>query len=135
VSVLLDYDPTRDTRHRDARAAREMADWLAWLELGGTAPRTLSDYEWAAARILRYYPSKAFAEITDDDLLQARLQVRCLSRREPRSPAKAGRVKQREPKFRGRPESFYRKRVAEIRARQRAQGLKDRTPGRERAAA
>ncbi len=39
-----------------------------------------------------------------------------------------------EPTFRGRPESFYREKVAEIRARLRAQGLKDVTPGRERVA-
>ncbi len=64
----LDFDPLRDSRHRTARAARDQADWLSWLELGGTRPRTLSDYEWATARLLRMFPSKELADITDGDL-------------------------------------------------------------------
>lgn len=61
-------DPTRDLRHREAKAARDQADWLAWLDLGGTAPRTLYDYEWATARGLRLYPETAFDEFTSSDL-------------------------------------------------------------------
>ena len=81
IAAVVDFDPTRDTRHRDARAARDMADWLAWLELGGTAARTLSDYEWAAARILRFYPTRAFHEITDQDLLHVMRDFPARSRR------------------------------------------------------
>jgi integrase len=68
VSVVA-YDPLRDSRHRDAASAREQADWLAWLELGGTAPRTLEDYEWATALAMRMFPLKSLAEFTDGDLL------------------------------------------------------------------
>ncbi len=67
-SPVVSYDPLRDSRHRSARSAREQADWLAWLELGGTAARTLSDYEWATARALRMFPQKALVELTDGDL-------------------------------------------------------------------
>lgn len=61
-------DPLRDVRHRDARLARDQADWLAWLELGGLRSRTLYDYEWATARLLRAYPDKELADITASDI-------------------------------------------------------------------
>lgn len=61
-------DPLRDIRHRDARLARDQADWLAWLELGGLRSRTLRDYEWATARLLRAYPAKELHEITASDI-------------------------------------------------------------------
>lgn len=63
------YDPLRDSRHRNARAARECADWLAWLEIEGKAARTLDDYERTAAVLLRMFPRKTIAEITEGDLL------------------------------------------------------------------
>ncbi len=39
------FDPTRDKSYRSARLGRDVVDWLAWLELGGTAPLTLDSYE------------------------------------------------------------------------------------------
>lgn len=78
---VVEYDPLRDSRHKKAEAARDQADWLAWLELGGHAPRTLADYEWATARILRFYPRKAFDEITDADLLHVMRDFPAASRR------------------------------------------------------
>lgn len=80
--ILVDYDPTKDSRHREARAARDLADWLAWLELGGAAPATLYSYEWGAARVLRYYPGKAFDEIDDAALLHVLRSFPAPSRRE-----------------------------------------------------
>lgn len=64
----VDCDPLRDVRHKTARAARDQADWLAWLELGGAAPRTLSDYEWATARLLRALPHTGYDEFTAADI-------------------------------------------------------------------
>lgn len=61
-------DPLRDSRHRDARSARDLADWLAWLELGNKAARTLDTYERYAAVLLRSFPGRAFDEFTDGDL-------------------------------------------------------------------
>lgn len=40
----VDFDPTRDTRYQFARAAREIAEWQARLELEGKATRTRDDY-------------------------------------------------------------------------------------------
>lgn len=67
-AVRCSLDPLRDVRHRDARLARDQADWLAWLELGGLRSRTLRDYEWATARLLRAYPSKTLDQITPSDI-------------------------------------------------------------------
>ena len=75
------YDPLRDSRHRTARSAREQADWLAWLELGGLRPRTLADYEWASARLMRMFPEKSLAEFTDGDLLHCARSFPAKSRR------------------------------------------------------
>ena len=68
MSTVVALDPLRDIRHRDARLARDQADWLAWLELGGLRSRTLRDYEWATARLLRAYPDKTLDHITPSDI-------------------------------------------------------------------
>jgi integrase/recombinase XerD len=47
-----------------------VVDWLAWLELGGAAPRTLDQYECDLARLCKLYPNKKLGKITDGDLLQ-----------------------------------------------------------------
>lgn len=61
-------DPLRDVSHKGAMSARDQADWLAWLELGGIRPRTIRDYEWATARLLRALPLTVFAEFTASDV-------------------------------------------------------------------
>jgi integrase/recombinase XerD len=68
--VLHDYDPTRDKRYTRAKLARDVADWLAWLELGGAASRTLDQYERDLARLCLMFPSKTIEAFTDGDLLQ-----------------------------------------------------------------
>ena len=35
--AVVGYDPLRDVRHKDAKSARDQADWLAWLELKARA--------------------------------------------------------------------------------------------------
>jgi integrase len=82
---LRDFDPIRDLRHRKAKAAREVADWLAWLEIEGKAPRTLEDYERTAAVLLRYFPCKGIAEFTDGDVLHVLKRFPAGSRRKVRA--------------------------------------------------
>lgn len=67
---LVRFDPLRDSRHRDARSARDLADWLAWLEISNKAARTLDSYERTCAVLLRAFPDKAFDEFTDGDIMQ-----------------------------------------------------------------
>lgn len=61
-------DPLKDARHREAAAARELADWLQWLTLGNKAARTLDTYERVNAALLRAFPHKRFDEFTDGDI-------------------------------------------------------------------
>ena len=71
VATGVWYDPLRDARHREAAAASEVADWLAYLDDEGKAPRTLSDYERTAAVLLRMYPTTPFAEFDENHLTHA----------------------------------------------------------------
>ncbi len=68
AAVAYALDPLRDARHRESRAARECADWLAWLELGNKAARTLDGYERYAAALLRAFPDVPFDEFNDGHL-------------------------------------------------------------------
>jgi integrase len=63
-------DPLREVRHLNARAAREFADWLSWLEVSNKAPRTLDNYKRTIAALLIAFPDKEIGEFTDGDLLQ-----------------------------------------------------------------
>jgi integrase/recombinase XerD len=45
-----------------------VADFLAWLELGGASPRTLDQYERDLARGALMFPDKALTDLTDGDL-------------------------------------------------------------------
>lgn len=68
-ATVYALDPLKDSRHRDAVAARDLADWLRWLELGNKAARTLDAYERVCAALLRAFPNTPFAEFTDGDLM------------------------------------------------------------------
>lgn len=63
-------DPLRETRHLGARAAREFADWLAFLEVANKAPRTIDVYQRTVAGLLISFPEHELADFTDGDLLQ-----------------------------------------------------------------
>lgn len=67
--TVVDYPVLRESRHPTAAAAPEQADWLNWLELGGTAERTRDDYCWATDRLLEAWPKVAFANFDDSHLL------------------------------------------------------------------
>jgi integrase len=67
--AAIGFDPTRDKSYQRAALARDVVDWLAWLELGGTRPRTLDQYERDLARLCLLWPDKLVGEITDGDLL------------------------------------------------------------------
>jgi len=68
IVTALVFDPLKDARHKTARAARDCADWRAHKELEGLSPRSLDDYEWTVAKLLRLFPEKAIGEFTDGDL-------------------------------------------------------------------
>lgn len=67
--TLVPLDVLRDSRHRDAVAARDLSDWLKWLEVGNKAARTLDTYERTCAVLLRSFPNTRFEDFTDGDLM------------------------------------------------------------------
>lgn len=83
LSVALPYsfDPLRDKSYAATRLGRDVADFLAWLELGGTSPRTLDQYERDLSRGALLFPAKAIDEITDGDALQIARQFKPGERR------------------------------------------------------
>lgn len=77
-SLAAPYDPLsklRDTRHHGAAAARDVADWLSFLEVANKASRTIDAYERTAARLLLAFPEKRIDEFTDGDLLHVLTQI------------------------------------------------------------
>src|SRR5438132_1063451 len=70
TTIAVAFDPLRESRHRETASARDLADWLAWLELGGYAARTLDAYERTCADLLIAFPATKFVEFTDGDLMQ-----------------------------------------------------------------
>ncbi len=75
------FDPTRDKSYRSARLGRDVVDWLAWLELGGTAPLTLDSYERVLSRLCKLFPDTPIGDITDGDLLQIAKRFKPAERR------------------------------------------------------
>jgi integrase len=66
---VIDLDALlRDLRHEAARAASDLADWLAYLDVEGKASRTLYAYTRQVAPLLRAHPAKAVDEFTAADV-------------------------------------------------------------------
>jgi integrase len=61
-------DLLRDVRHLDARAASDLADWLAHLSVEGKADRTLYSYMREIALLLREHPDKTVDEFAAADI-------------------------------------------------------------------
>lgn len=70
VVARVDFDPLRDKTYQSTRLGRSVVDFLAWMELGGAADRTLDQYERDLARGALLFPSKGIADLTDGDALQ-----------------------------------------------------------------
>lgn len=69
VMRVVEFDALiRDVRHRDARAASDLAEWLEFLNVDGKSERTLYGYDRELALLLRTYPDKAIDEFTAADI-------------------------------------------------------------------
>jgi integrase len=78
---VVSFDPVRDKRYQQTRLGRDVADFLAWLELGGAASRTLDQYERDLSRGALMFPEKAIAEWTDAELLHVAKSFKPAERR------------------------------------------------------
>jgi integrase len=79
--TVVSFDPTRDKRYQQTRLGRDVADFLAWLELGGAASRTLDQYERDLSRGCLMFPEKAIGEWTDAELLHVAKSFKPAERR------------------------------------------------------
>lgn len=68
AAAVQEFYPTRSTRHHEARAYRDLADWLASLRLQGRSDRTLDDYERTVAALLEWR-DRPVDEYTLDDIV------------------------------------------------------------------
>lgn len=80
VSVVR-YDPTRDKSYRATGLGRDVADFLAWMELGGASPRTLDQYERDLAKGALMFPDVQLAEWSDAELLHVAKRFKAGERR------------------------------------------------------
>jgi integrase/recombinase XerD len=80
-AAVVQFDPLRDKTYQSTRLGRDVADFLAWLELGGASPRTLDQYERDLARGALMFPEKGIAEITDGDMAHIARSFQPLERR------------------------------------------------------
>lgn len=78
---VVGYDPLRDKSYQSTQLGRDVVDFLAWLELGGTSPRTLDQYERDLARGALMYPEKSVGELVDGDALHIARQFKPGERR------------------------------------------------------
>ena len=69
LAAPVRFDPLRDKTYQSTRLGRDVADFLAWLELGGASPRTLDQYERDLARGALMFPEKGLADLSDGDML------------------------------------------------------------------
>ena len=67
--TALGFDPLHNKSYRATTLGRDVADFLAWKELGGASPRTLDQYERDLARGALMFPDKTVGDLEDGDAL------------------------------------------------------------------
>jgi integrase len=77
----VEFDPVRDKRYQSTRLGRDVVDFLAWLELGGAASRTLDQYERDLSRGCLMFPNAAIGEWSDAELLHVARSFKPAERR------------------------------------------------------
>jgi integrase/recombinase XerD len=75
----------RDHRHLGARAASDLADWLAYLEVEGKADRSIYAYMRVIARLLVAYPEHELGDFRDVEIERFLATIPRKSRHIPRS--------------------------------------------------
>lgn len=67
--TVVGFDPLRDKTYQSTRLGRDVADFLAWLELGGASPRTLDQYERDLAKGALMFPDQDCQTLADGDAI------------------------------------------------------------------
>ena len=79
--AVVGFDPLRDKSYQQTRLGRDVVDFLAWLELGGAASRTLDQYERDLSRAALMFPQKGMEDIDDGDALHIAKQFKPAERK------------------------------------------------------
>lgn len=69
AASVVGFDPLRDKTYQSTRLGRDVADFLAWMSLGGASPRTLDQYERDLARGALMFPDHGITDLSDGDML------------------------------------------------------------------
>jgi integrase len=64
------FDPLKNKAYRLTGLGRDIADFLAWMDLGGASPKTLLNYEADLARGALMFPEATLTTLTDGEMLQ-----------------------------------------------------------------
>lgn len=80
-ATVVAFDPLRDKSYSATRLGKAVVDFLAWMELGGTAARTLDQYERDLSRACLMFPDKGIEDFDDDDMLHVARQFKPGERR------------------------------------------------------
>lgn len=73
--TVVEFDAfIRDVRHRAARAASDLAEWLEYLNVDGKSERTLYGYDRELALLLRMFPDHALEDFTASEINRALAQ-------------------------------------------------------------
>jgi integrase len=75
------FDPLLDKRYHQTRLGRDVVDFLAWMELGGAASRTLDQYERDLSRGCLMFPGHSIEQLTDAELLHVARSFKAGERR------------------------------------------------------
>ena len=81
AAPVVGFDPLRDKSYEQTALGRSIADYLAWKQMQGRAPRTVEDKERYLATLALMYPGKAIDELAAEDLLHWAAAQPDLSRR------------------------------------------------------
>jgi integrase len=78
---VVRFDPLRDKSYQRTAIGRDIVDFLAWHELGGSADRTRDQYERDLAKGALMFPTTPLADWTDAELLHVAKSFRPKERR------------------------------------------------------
>ena len=78
---VVAFDPLKDKSYAATRLGRSVVDFLAWMELGGAADRTLDQYERDLSRACLMYPHTQLEQFTDEQMLHVAKQFKPGERR------------------------------------------------------
>jgi integrase len=70
AEAVVEFDPLRDKSYCKTKLGPDVVAWLAWLEVGQRATKTIDGYERAMAKLCLMYPRLRIDQFTDAEVAQ-----------------------------------------------------------------